>query len=154
MVGAIKRCRWALTLVMLSMATITRAETVDFESPPYYCAKLGGQSIGGNTCRLTADPDGAACSYLKAYDASLFRGGETAALYGDVSKNFCGHRTTSQLLSIAEHMRREAMSYVSMGRDESECDPLKRPTNNRCNETSYAAYFLYMCAAYKCKYAD
>jgi hypothetical protein len=83
----------------------------------------------------------------------MFESGETSSLYGDVSKSFCGRRVTTELLSIAEHMRRDAMSYVSMGMDETACDPQRNPANDRCNQMSYATYFLYMCAAYKCKFA-
>ncbi len=128
-----------------------RAEMIVFESASYYCSKMGAEAVNDRQCRIAVDPQATACDHLSAYGPRYFDG-EDAALFQDVSRNFCGRRNIVELLKVSQEMRYRAMSYVSLGYDETECDPARHFTTSTCNQPSFAAYYLYMGAAYRCKF--
>lgn len=144
---------WALaTSLVLGSGGQALAEEVTFETSQYYCDKMPGRWMGGGTCAVTADPRGGECDYLRSYEEYVDR--VDIELLGDVQNQFCGRRNIKELLGIAQYSRYKAMSFVSMGYDETQCDPKRNPTPGGCNKTWYATYFLHMCAAYLCKYAQ
>ncbi|ULO24240.1 hypothetical protein [Methylocystis sp. SB2] len=138
----------------LTSVSITSAEEVQFESAPYYCKKFfAGEVTGNRQCTMDATVEDSACDRLDRYESEGYYAKEDADVLKDARSAQCGRRTIRELLSEAEHARYEAMSYVTAGEDESRCDPETNPVAPRCNQTWYAVYNLYMCAAARCKFA-
>jgi hypothetical protein len=126
------------------------AEEVSFKSSQYYCNKIPDASWNGRQCTIDVDPSGAECQHMDRYSRSTMA--HHRALLQDAQNQFCGRRNIRELLSIAQQSRYEAMSAVSMGMDETQCDPARVHTT-RCAQEWFATYHIHMCAAYVCKYA-
>jgi hypothetical protein len=121
---------------------------VEFEAPPYYCRKMNGTVLGPRRCSVYVDPMSSACERLQSYAAGrdLLRAAATPA--GKTA--LCGGKSARELLSVSQHLRYQAMSYVSLGLDETQCDPQRRFRQDACNQQAYEAYYRNMCAAHLC----
>jgi hypothetical protein len=138
-----------LGLTTATLGSVTQADEVTFKSSEYYCEKIPGARWTGSKCEIDVDPTGEECQHISRYARSAFS--QDRELLRDAQNQFCGQRNIRELLSIAQQSRYEAMSAVSMGMDETQCDPARVQTT-RCAQEWFATYHIHMCAAYLCKY--
>ena len=147
--------RFVLVCLASMVAVLAHAEQVQFQMHRYWCERMvGAQPVGADQCITEVNLSEFNCQELGPRLDMLTdegqRVGADLMLGGD--GGFCGRQTIEELMVLAQDRRQRVMSYVSYGLDERRCDPVRPDQSHGCAKGPTAAYHLYMCAAYRCKY--
>jgi len=154
----------AATLFAGISADALSSEQVKFWTSPYWCKKLAGSqeetNLAANAtyCILPIQADMGACDGLRNISSESwkdFMQYHTDPRYEDFIKKFsansCGGEDGRKLFLDSQLDRKESMSGVSAGLDESVCDPLKNRNGiGNCDEFAQIDYYIKACGASLC----